>query len=123
LDGRVRAERGTAAELAAERYLKGRGLRPLARDVRLKNGQVDLMMLDGKTVVVVEVKARRGHAYGLPQEAVDRRKMERLRRLAQIFHALNPELGPDLRIDVVAVDLDASGRPRRCHHIAGVAPV
>lgn len=119
----MRAERGTAAELAAERYLKGRGLRPLARDVRLKNGQVDLMMLDGKTVVVVEVKARRGHAYGLPQEAVDRRKMERLRRLAQIFHALNPELGPDLRIDVVAVDLDASGRPRRCHHIAGVAPV
>jgi putative endonuclease len=123
LDGRVRAERGTAAELAAERYLEGRGLRPLARDVRLKNGQVDLVMLDGKTVVVVEVKARRGHAYGLPQEAVDRRKMERLRRLAQIFHALNPELGPDLRIDVVAVDLDASGRPRRCHHIAGVAPV
>jgi putative endonuclease len=122
VDGRTRAARGTAAEIAAERHLERTGLRPLARDVRLRNGQIDLVMLDGGTVVVVEVKARRGSGYGLPQEAVDGRKLARLCRLAETVLLLNPQLGDDIRVDVVAVTLDGAGRPQRCHHIAGVQP-
>ncbi|MFY9614269.1 MAG: YraN family protein, partial [Candidatus Dormiibacterota bacterium] len=96
------------------------GMRAVARDVRLKNGQIDLVMRDGKTLVLVEVKARRGSGYGLPQDAVDGRKLARLRRLAETYQLLHPSHGADLRVDVVAVDLDVAGRPGRCRHIPDV---
>jgi putative endonuclease len=120
LDGHERVARGAAAEAAAEAFLQRAGLRPVARDVRLDIGQIDLVMLDGDTLVVVEVKARRGSAFGLPQEAVDDRKLRRLCRLAEVFRMQNPRLGRALRIDVVAVDLDAAGQPGRCHHLVDV---
>ncbi|HEV3235329.1 MAG TPA: YraN family protein [Candidatus Dormibacteraeota bacterium] len=120
MDGRARAGRGTAAEIAAEEHLERTGMRAVARDVRLKNGQIDLVMRDGETLVLVEVKARRGSGYGLPQDAVDGRKLARLRRLAETYQLLHPSLGADLRVDVVAVDLDGAGRPGRCQHIPDV---
>ena len=120
MDGRTRAARGTAAEVAAERHLKRAGMRPVARDVRLPNGQIDLVMLDGDALVVVEVKARRGTGFGLPEEAVDAAKLARLRRLAAAYRELNPGLGRALRVDVVAVELNADGGPGRCRHIADV---
>ncbi|MDP9325274.1 MAG: YraN family protein [Candidatus Dormibacteraeota bacterium] len=95
-------------------------MRAIAHDVRLKNGQIDLVMLDGDTLVLVEVKARRGSGFGLPQEAVDGRKLARLRLLAETYQLLNPGLAADLRVDVVAVELDFAGRPGRCHHIPNV---
>lgn len=95
-------------------------MRPVARDVRLPNGQIDLVMLDGDALVVVEVKARRGIAFGLPEEAVDASKLARLRRLAAAYRQLNPGLGRVLRVDVVAVELNADGGPGRCRHIADV---
>ena len=95
-------------------------MRPVARDVRLRNGQIDLVMLDGDDLVLVEVKARRGVGFGLPQEAVDARKLGRLRRLAETYRQLQPRLGRSLRVDVVAVELDAAGEPGRCHHLPDV---
>jgi putative endonuclease len=120
VDGRGRAARGTAAEQAAEVFLRRRGLRPVARDVRLKHGQIDLVMLDGDCLVIVEVKARRGTAFGLPEEAVDWRKLARLVRLAEAYRQLNPRLGRNLRVDVVAVELDREGVAEAFRHIAGV---
>ncbi|MDQ6774330.1 MAG: YraN family protein [Candidatus Dormibacteraeota bacterium] len=120
MDGRTRAARGAAAEVAAERYLQRAGMRPVARDVRLPGGQIDLVMLDGDVLVVVEVKARRGTGFGLPEEAVDASKLARLRRLAAAYRRLNPGLGRALRVDVVAIELNADGGPGRCRHIADV---
>jgi putative endonuclease len=96
-------------------------MRLVERDVRLRNGQIDLVMLDGERLVVVEVKARRSGDYGLPQEAVTRRKLKKLRELAETYCLLHPRVGDDVRIDVVAVDLDRSGVPRRVVHIPAVA--
>jgi putative endonuclease len=42
-------------------------------------GQLDLVAMDGKTLVFVEVKTRAGHGFGLPQEAVDAKKIRKLR--------------------------------------------
>jgi putative endonuclease len=95
-------------------------MQPIARDIRLRKGQIDLVMLNGYVLVVVEVKARRGVGFGLPQEAVDARKLARLRRLAETYGQLQPRLGRSLRVDVVAVELDAAGRPSRCHHLPDV---
>jgi len=95
-------------------------MRLVERDVRLRNGQIDLVMLDGGTLVLVEVKARRGRDYGPPQEAVTRRKLAKLRELAETYRLLHPHLGHGLRIDVVAVDLHHDGRARGFLHIPGV---
>ena len=121
MEGDRRAALGRAGEAAAEAYLVRRGMRLVERDVRLRNGQIDLVMLDGPCLVLVEVKARRGGDFGLPQEAVTSRKLTKLRELAQTYRLLHPRLGMGLRIDVVAVAMDRAGASRGCFHIAGVA--
>lgn len=120
MDGHRRAELGTAAEVAAADYLAGRGLDIVALDVRLPSGQVDVVALDRDCLVIVEVKARSSHAFGLPAEAVDWRKRRRLRRLAGEYRAAQPHLGRGIRVDVVAVDLDAAGRPSTFLHIPAI---
>jgi putative endonuclease len=95
-------------------------MRLVARDVRLREGQIDLVMLDGDCLVIVEVKARSGPGWGLPQEAVGWRKLRKLRELTEIFHQANPGVGRSRRIDVVAVTLDRTGQPVRCEHIPNV---
>ena len=73
---------GHAGEVAALAYLKEQGFRILARDWRSRLGQIDIVAEDGDTLVLVEVKARRGTAFGTPEEAVTLSKQRRLRRLA-----------------------------------------
>ena len=89
----------------------------LARDWRCRLGQIDVVALDGETVVVVEVKARRGLAFGLPQEAVDARKQRKLRMLAEAYCAATGRRDRPVRIDVVALLLDSAMRVRSCEHI------
>jgi putative endonuclease len=125
----LRAALGAAGEAAAERYLVAAGMRAVDRDVRLPEGQVDLVMEDGGTLVVVEVKARRGAGFGLPEEGVDARKLGRLRRLAAAVArrrggaARGADLDPErpgaggVRVDVVAVDLDRHGAVLEIRHV------
>jgi putative endonuclease len=120
VDGSSRADLGRAGETAAEAFLVDAGMRLVERDVRLRNGQIDLVMLDGRSLVVVEVKSRRGGDYGPPQEAVTRRKLAKLRELAQTYRSLHPRLGSGLRIDVVAVDMDWTGAARGFVHLRSV---
>jgi putative endonuclease len=120
VDGHERLARGRVGEAAAERHLVAAGLRLVERDVRLPNGQVDLVMLDGDCLVVVEVKARRGAAYGAPQEAVGWRKQRKLRELALAYRQLHPGLGRRLRVDVAAVHLDTAGAAVSCEHLVNV---
>jgi putative endonuclease len=72
---------------------------------------------DGEVVVLVEVKTRRGTGYGLPQEAVDRRKQAKLVALLDAFRAATGRLRQPCRIDVVAVLVDARREPVRIEHI------
>jgi putative endonuclease len=116
-----RAALGRTGEAAAEEWLCHAGMRLVERDVRLRNGQIDLVMLDGERLVMVEVKARRGGDYGPPQEAVTRRKLAKLRELAETYRLLHPRVGRGLRIDVVAVELDRAGLPLRVVHIPAVS--
>jgi putative endonuclease len=89
----------------------------LARDWRCRLGQIDVVVLDGDTVVIVEVKARRGLAFGLPQESVDFRKQRKLRLLTDAYLAATGRRGSPVRIDVVALLLDARLQVVRCEHI------
>lgn len=87
----------------------------MARDVRTPIGQLDLVAMDGRTLVFVEVKTRAGHRFGLPQEAVDGRKIRKLRQLGLYYLKMRRHRGP-VRFDVVGLTV-AQGRLTHVDHI------
>ena len=105
-----RAQRGAAVETAALDHLRSAGLRPLARNVRYKGGELDLVMREGITTVFVEVRYRADARFGGGAASVDLRKRRKLVLAAQLFLMSHPELarGP-CRFDVV----EAGGEPPR----------
>lgn len=106
---------GTSGEALAEDHLRGLGYGIVARDVRTPIGQLDLVARDGRTLVFVEVKTRAGHGFGLPQEAVDARKIRKLRQLALYYLKLAPHRGP-VRFDVIGLTV-REGKLLRVDHI------
>ena len=62
--GDSRLLRGSAAEGIAAEYLEARGIAVLARNVRCKAGELDLVCLDGGVLVIIEVRQRSGHEFG-----------------------------------------------------------
>jgi putative endonuclease len=106
---------GLSGEALAEDHLRGLGYEIVARDVRTPLGQLDLVALDGKTLVLVEVKTRAGHGFGLPQEAVDAKKIRKLRQLGLYYLQRCPHRGP-VRFDVVGLTV-TGGRLARVDHI------
>jgi putative endonuclease len=91
------------------------GYRVLDRDLKLPLGQLDLVALDGETLVFVEVKTRSGKAFGLPQESVGWQKARKLRQLALSYLQRRRHSGP-VRFDVVAIIL-RPGHPPQIDHI------
>ena len=70
------------------------------------------MVTRGSSLVIVEVKARRGSAFGGPFEAVTWKKQRKLRALAETFLAtLGPAAPAEVRFDVASVMLDRAGHP------------
>ncbi len=106
----ARAQRGAAVETAALGHLRSAGLSPLARNVRYKGGELDLVMRDGGTTVFVEVRYRADARYGGGAASVDLRKRRKLVLAARLFLLSHPELAQQpCRFDVV----EASGEPPR----------
>ncbi|MBU4464659.1 MAG: YraN family protein [Actinobacteria bacterium] len=96
---------GRAGEERAARYLTERGYEILDRNWRTQGGELDLLARDGVRLVIVEVKTRRGEAFGHPFEAVDARKRQRLWRLGMAWRAAHPDAAGrgEIRIDVIAI--------------------
>ena len=108
---------GDSGERLAARYLASQGHRIVARNVRRREGEIDLVTLDGDTLVFVEVKLRRAGAFGGASEALTAAKHRRLRALAEAYVAEHPELPGQQRIDLVAIDLGPDGVLREVRHI------
>ncbi|HXD27539.1 MAG TPA: YraN family protein [Arthrobacter sp.] len=100
---------GNTGELLAAQFLADRGMRVLARNWRCRTGELDIVAVDGGTIVAVEVKTRSGLGFGHPAEAVDARKLLRLHRLASAWCRENGCGRQRRRVDVVSV-LTAPGK-------------
>jgi len=119
----ARAERrralGVYGEAYAARHLVEQGMVLLERNWRCDAGEIDLVLRDGRVLVVCEVKTRSSTAYGSALEGVTARKAARLRRLAARWlaeHQLHPD---EVRIDLVGV-LVPRGRTPQLDHVKGV---
>lgn len=110
---------GRYGETLAARYLQREGLSLIDRNWRGSQGEIDLIALDGETLVICEVKTRRSDDFGGPIVAVTPAKVERLRGLATewlLDHALRVD---SVRIDVVGVWVPPRGKAR-LEHLVGV---
>lgn len=94
---------GAFGEDLATRELERRGYEILARRVRTRRGELDIVARDGETVVFVEVKTRQSAACGTAAEAVTPAKQRKLARLAAHYLASRRWLERPCRFDVVAV--------------------
>jgi len=96
---------GSRAEDRALQFLRQHGLRLLARNWRCKLGELDLVMQDGDTVAVIEVRSRSRTDRGTAAETVDARKQARVVRATRLWLARQPHFAEQpLRFDVVTLD-------------------
>jgi putative endonuclease len=100
---------GAAGEDAVAEWYADAGYSVLARNWRIREGEIDLVTRRAATIVFCEVKTRRSDAFGTPAEAVTPRKQARLRTLAVRWLSDNKTRADVLRFDVASVKPDGRG--------------
>ena len=102
---RINKSRGKQGEDLACSYLKKQGYRIVERNFRCKIGEVDIVAVGEDCICFVEVKARTRVDYGMPRDAVDRRKQWKLSRCAQLYLKLHPGFAARFspRMDIIEV--------------------
>ena len=101
---------GRRGEDLACRHLESQGLRLLQRNYRCRTGEIDLVMLDGGTLVLVEVRSRSTSEHGSAAATIGARKQRRLIRAAQHLLLSRPDFRRlPARFDVVAIDPGPAG--------------
>jgi putative endonuclease len=106
---------GKEGERLAELYLQKKGYKLVERNYRCSGGEIDLIVLDRRIIVFVEVKTRTGQGFGTPFEAVEFRKQRKMIQAAQVFLAQRGLQQRDARFDVVGISW--AGREPVVEHI------
>lgn len=106
---------GQQGEDVAARFLRRQRYAIVERNFRCAQGEIDIIAVERAVIVFVEVKTRRHGAFGDPVEAVDRRKRQRILRVAETYLARHALEDRDARFDIVEVWWSADGP--RCHLI------
>lgn len=118
-----RARLGQWGEKRAERLLRGKGLKVLARNVFCKTGELDLVMVDTDgTLVFVEVKTRADEGFAPAEAAITAAKKRRLTRAVRYFLTCHDLQDRPCRFDVVTIVLASSGRPEIRHYENAFVP-
>lgn len=98
---------GNIGEGKATEYLESIGYRIIERNLKLVCGEVDILVQDKKSIVIVEVKSVRGSGFGSAQELVRFKKQKKLKQLARALEQKYPNR--TIRIDVVGVEFGWDG--------------
>lgn len=101
---------GLNAEKEAEKFLKKNGYHVLVRNFRIRGGEIDIVAIEGNTLVFVEVKARKSFQFGTPFESITSRKLQALHKTALFFKQKYPRTPDLMRMDAVAVMLGPGGK-------------
>lgn len=96
---------GKKFEDKAVNFLENLGYRILDRNFRTRRGEIDIIALDGKTLVFVEVRFRKDSSFGTPQETVNKAKIKKIISAANRYISMKNLDFQDIRFDVIAIDL------------------
>ena len=112
---------GEWGERQARLHLEDKGYSLLANNFRCRAGEIDIVARQGEQLVFVEVKARRGDAYGRAEESISPARAERLAEVAEEFMQTRMagefDSGTAWRIDLVCLNMDRQGRLLSVNHI------
>jgi putative endonuclease len=111
----TKLQTGNQGEQLAVDYLLNKGYIILARNWRYQKAELDIIAQYEKTTVFVEVKTRRGLAYGYPEECVTSAKQKHLARGANAY-VLEHDINNDLRFDIISIIL-TKGKAPEINHI------
>lgn len=110
---------GARGEQIAADHLTRSGWRILDRNWRCADGEIDIVAMDRRVLVVCEVKTRSGTGYGTPIEAISQQKWRRLRRLAVKWVVAHGLFVEQIRVDAIGV-LRARDDSYSIEHVRGV---
>ncbi len=95
---------GRAGEKLAVDFLKKKGFKILKTNYRTSVGEIDIIAQDNEAIVFIEVKTRTSENYGMPCEAVDRKKQEKYYRSATFYLQREKKMESECRFDVVEIE-------------------
>jgi len=107
-------EKGKQGEEIAVEFLKKKGYKILETNWRLGRNEIDIIAIDGKFIVVVEVKTRNSNQFGEPEIAVTREKQKALIRSANAYVRMK-HLDSEVRFDIISIILAKD--TEQIHHI------
>jgi putative endonuclease len=110
---------GDIGEQIAKKYLEDKGYVILERNYKNKWAEIDLVCQDSKKIIFVEVKTRIGEQFGLPEDAINKNKMQRLVRSATAYMVFK-HLGDNYRIDVICIVLSEGSAVERIDHYENI---
>jgi len=112
----TRQELGRWGEARAAQYLIAKGYTVLDRNIRTPYGEIDLVVKDREVLVFVEVKTRRGRAFGNAEESITEKKLQHMIESAEAYLQEHLEHSGDWRIDVIAIHAPMKDMPEITHY-------
>ncbi len=100
---------GKAGEEAALRFLEKKNFRIVKQGFRFHRGEIDIIAYDQKTLVFLEVKTRRSHKFGFPEDALTPSKQNQLRKVALGYCTLHKVQDVECRFDVLSLTYEKKG--------------
>ena len=99
----INQEIGKLGEDIAVNYLKQKGYKILDRNFECRQGELDIIALDEKEIVFIEVKTRTSNRYGYPSEAVNKIKQKHMLQTIKYYLYIKNLSDEFVRIDVIEV--------------------
>ena len=113
----MKSTSGILGEVEAARLARRKGYQILRSNFTCRYGELDLVVADGDTLVIMEVKTRLQNALYTPAEAVTRQKQERIKRATNVFLAAQQLDDVQVRFDVVEVIMDEAFEVVSVNHL------
>jgi putative endonuclease len=112
-----RKDTGNLGESIAQDFLKKKGCRILETNFRCHPGEIDIIALQGNTLVFVEVRCKTNSRFGSPEESITYTKMEHLKAAAIYYLQNHGKYLDSWRIDLIAIELDTNHKLKRINQI------
>lgn len=109
----ARKSLGDFGESAAAKFLKDKGYEVVALNYRCRYGEIDIVARDNTQLVFVEVRTKKGRAFGTPEESVGSIKQSRMVSAAHTYLQDKGLENSDWRIDVVAIEVNSRDKVQR----------
>ena len=108
-----RQEVGKLGEKLAQKFLKRKGYRILETGFRCREGEIDIIAQQKDYLVFIEVRTKSSLRFGTPEESITQKKKEKLITSASTYISTHQNIPSLWRIDVVAIEIDQKGKPKR----------